>query len=139
MRRILALLVMVFATALPVQAQPVLRLEASIARDTYFIGERFTITTRLFNDGDAAIRAGVLIEDDGTFLRISPPYDKPPTVQPGTSVPFRFSYQVLPSTPIGLHAFILRVYPTNETKIVTVRVPEHHSTLYLPLVVANST
>jgi hypothetical protein len=126
--RLVCLLLMLTALAcawlfpFPLHAAPLLRLSASITRTEYMTGERFTITTHLFNDGDEAIRAGVLIADDGTFARISPPYDKPPTVLPGRSVPFRFTYQVLGSTPRGLHMFTVWSSIGGQAQQITIRV-----------------
>lgn len=139
MRRLLILLLLLFA-ALPAHAAPVLHLEASVTRDEFLAGDRFTITTHLFNDGDTAAVATVLITDDGTFQRISPRYDKPPGIAPGAAAAFQFSYQVLESTPTGLHTFTLRVYPTNEVREIVIRVQPivappaqyHGHRLYLP-------
>jgi hypothetical protein len=119
---LLLLLLILLCATLPAQAAPILRLEASVTRTEAMVGERFTITTHLFNDGDAPALGMVLITDDGTLLRLSPPYDKPPSVAPGTATPFSFSYQVLETTPVGLHTFTLRVYPTGEARQVVIRV-----------------
>lgn len=122
MRAALLTLLVLLATIAPAHAAPLLRLSASITRTEYYKNERFTITTHLFNDGDEPIQAGVLIEDDGTFQRLPPIYDKPPTIQPGRSVPFRFSYQVLPSTPVGLHTFRVWSSTGGQARQITIRV-----------------
>lgn len=122
MRRLHILLILLLCAAPPAQAAPILRMEASVTRTEYLAGDRFTITAHLFNDGDAPALGMVLMTDDGTLLRLSPRYDKPPSVAPGTATPFRFSYQVLETTPVGLHTFTLRVYPTGEARQVVIRV-----------------
>jgi hypothetical protein len=122
MRATLIVALLLFVTALPAHAAAVLRLSASVTRTEYWPSERFTVTTHLFNDGNEPIVAGVLIADDGSLLRISPPYDKPPTVQPGRSVPFRFTYQVLETTPKGLHTFTVWSSTGGQLRQITIRV-----------------
>jgi len=122
MRVRLLLLLLLLCLATPVRAAPELHLSAWTVRSEFLAGERFTIAARLFNDGDQAIVASVLIEDDGTFARLPPRYDKPPAIFPKSSTPFHFHYQVLETTPKGLHTFTVHVWPTGETKTITIRV-----------------
>lgn len=107
----------------PAQAAPRLHLEASTVQSEFMVGDYFTVSAHLFNDGDEAVSARLAITPAAGF-DLADLQRNSGTLLPGSSLSADWTYQVAPSTPPGLARFVVVAYDETDqiTQSVTVTI-----------------